>query len=149
MKDLSIRILKVEECADPDYALSVVKYSIGSDFVSYVFSNEEHDDYDEAIISKEIGDHLVELGGIENIPLWSVLSPMLLHLISDSYWDMKFIDWDNENWNQEEANEILKEATQYKVFNNVIEPGDADSAYITIYADAMNCVNWNGHILWK
>ena len=140
-----IKILNVEECGDYDYGLSVVKYSIGNDFVSYIFSEQPHDEYEEESILSEIISHIEENKGIGSYPKWSDLSPTLLYLVEDSCWDMKFVDYDNEDWNETKANEILVEAGQYTSLDNVIEPGDADGAYITVFADAMNSVNWYGH----
>lgn len=136
-----IKIISVEETTDYEYGKSIVRFTISKkSFASYIFSNQRYNDYDETIIKQEIIDFIELNQGIESYPSWSELSEVLRELIMDSAFDMKFVEYDEEEWSEEKAQEILDEAGRWRSFENVIEQGE--DCYITIYASAMCCVNW-------
>lgn len=136
-----IKIISVEETTDYEYGKSIVKYSIsGKNFISYIFSSQQYNDYDENIVKQEILDFIELNHGLESYPSWSELSEILRNLIMDSAFDMRFVEYDEEEWNEEKAQEILNEADKWHSFENVIEQGE--DCYITIFASAMCCVNW-------
>lgn len=140
---MEIKILSVEVCDDRDYGKSIVKYAIGDNFISYIFSDEDVNDYSETSIIEEIKQHLIEHNGIENFPLWTDLSKTLLDEIIESCWDMRFIEYDDEDWDEFKSNKIIEESLQWCSLDNVVEYGEDN--YITIFAGAMNCVNWYGN----
>ena len=139
----NIKIISVEETTDYEYGKSIVRFTISKkNFTSYIFSNQQYNDYSEEIIKQEILDFIKLSHGIESYPLWSELSEVLRELIMDSSFDMRFVEYDEEEWSEEKAQEILNEAGKWRSFENVIEQGE--DCYITIFASAMCCVNWYG-----
>ena len=54
-----IKIISIEETTDYEYGKSIVKYSIsGKNFISFVFSNQQYNDYNENVVKQEILDFI-------------------------------------------------------------------------------------------
>lgn len=139
-----IIILEVKDSTDADYGNSIVRYTLPDmNFESYIFSKQDAIDHDDNIIKQEIMDQISENGGINAYPLWSDMSDTLWELIADSEFDMRFAEYDDEEWNGERAEKIIKEAAKWQSLNKVVEYGE--DSYITIFAGAMCCVNWYGY----
>lgn len=140
-KMLDIHVLSFESCADAEYGNSLIQYRIGTDFVSFMFSDvmppdrfELNQEFKEFIIS-----NLPDRG---SFPSWMQLSNNLLEEIIESSFDMRFIEHDIDNWNQEQADMILDDAFKNGLSDVVTEGEDC---YLTIYAGAMCGINWAGH----
>lgn len=142
---IEIKILNVEPTTDTEYGKSIVKYTIpDKKFTSYIFSSQSPDEFDIEKCEDEIAEYIKNSGGekeVEGFPLWSDLSQDLIEIIKDSGLDMKFIEFDDEDWNDEKAEKVLSEASKYPSLQNVICAGE-DDAYITVYAAAICSVNW-------
>jgi hypothetical protein len=142
----SINILEVDDCEDHIYGRSIVQYKVNN-FVSYIFSEEKSDGYDLSILKNEIIEHLERNGGITQFPLWSDLSTDLVGLITESAFDMLFIEEDDEDWPEEKTNSVLDEIRKWKIFEYSITSGENDDKF-TCYADVMCEVNWFGNEDW-
>lgn len=137
-----INILSVEPSPDTEYGRSIIKYSVGNNFVSYIFSDRDSNETVETLLN-EIKDSIEKNSGIESYPLWSEMSGTLLGLIRDSEFDMKFVEYDDDDWDKEKADNIMEEAKRWHTLDNVIEYGE--DSYLAIYASAVCCVNWLGN----
>lgn len=126
-KEKNIKIISKEECWDKDYGEHIVQYRDG-DVISFAFSDK---------------DTAVPECDTSKFPLWSDLSEELRAEILESPFDMHFIEKDDEDWTEEKADRIYAEAIKHSL-EGVITRGE-DDAYLTIYAGAMGCINWNGH----
>lgn len=146
---MEINILQIESSTDQEYGKSIVKYSIPKkNFVSYIFSKQDPNNFVIGKAEKEIKEHIKSEGGITSFPVWSEMSDTLRNLVDESCFDMKFVELDDEDWTLTEAEKILAETQKWKALDSVITPGNDDDCYLIIYAGAVCCVNWYDHKLW-
>lgn len=137
----NINILSVEECHDEDYGASIIQYKANNGDVSFVFSSLT---VEEILARPEaVSAEIEQKKGTQPLPLWSDLSDRMLELITDSSFDMFFIDNDDENWTEEMADAIWDESISHGL-NSVVTAGE-DGGLITVYAGAIGSVNWAGH----
>lgn len=139
-KENNVEIISVEECGDEAYGASLVQYSLGENHVSFAFCDVDvsGNDYDLNVIKEEI---FAQIEENEKQPLWSDLSETLVKEILDSPFDMHFVEYDDEDWSEEKAEQVWKEADEHSI---AVTCGE-DGCYLTFYAGAMSCINWNGH----
>lgn len=136
----SMEILSVEECSDKDYGASIIQYSFGEGHVAFSFCDIDvsRKGYDLEQIKEDV---LERLNGKFEKPLWSDLSEILRNEIIESQFDMRFIEFDDEDWTEKKAEQVWEEADEHSI---AVTCGE-DGCYLTIYAGAMGDVNWSGH----
>lgn len=146
--DGTVKILHIERTTDYLYGNSIVKYEIpGKDFVSYIFSKQRPDDFDIKVAEEEIKEHIVSVSGgkgLDGFPLWSDLSNELYAIISDSCFNMKFIEFDDKECDEKKAEKIVTEASKYPSLQNAVTYGTDADAFVTVYAGALCSVNLFG-----
>ena len=139
LRHQEVKILSCEKCPDSEYGKYLVQYQVGTDFISFMFSNASTLDQCIESVKEKIIENLLQNAPL---PLWFDLSEKLLDEIVESSFDMHFIEKDDEDWTQATADAILYEAKNLGL-SDVVTAGD--DCYITIFAAAMCSVNWFGH----
>ena len=142
--DLSdIKILSFEESHDKEYGNSLIQYQKGDAYVSFMFSDLDVTKKDLSIdeLVNAVRDNLSEASAG---PLWSALPEELLVEIILSDFDMRFIEYDDEDWNEELADKLFNEAVKLGIDNSVLSFQE-DDCWLTFYAGAIGEVNWYGH----
>lgn len=139
-KENNVEIISVEECGDEAYGASLVQYSLGENHVSFAFCDVDVSgkDYDLNVIREEV---FAQIEDKARQPLWSELSKTLLDEILDSPFDMHFVEYSDDDWTDEKADEIWEEADKHSL---CVTRGEDDD-YLTFYAGVMNEINWSGH----
>lgn len=138
LSENQIQILSSDYGCDPDYGDAIVQYQIADAVLSYSF-----------VEGKEYNDHSIQecfINGFlreqHDYPLWTDIPEKLLAEIVKVPFDMHFIEYDDEDYTEELANELLLEAENHGLSNVVTQE---DDCYLTIFAGAMCNVNWIGH----
>lgn len=101
IKEQDITILNtVNDYCDKDYGDAIIIYSIpGKNFESRCFVDNNGITY-----RKQIANFINECGGIDKFPLATDLSEELRMLITESDFDMLFIENDDENYPAKNVN---------------------------------------------
>lgn len=134
-------IMSIEECQDADYGESLVQYGNNNGFVAFAFSTiplQKAMEQPELVLNEILNNN-----NISKAPAWTELSKSMLDLITDSLFDMSFIEKDDEDWTKEMADQIWDESVS-KGLASVVRTLE-DDCFVTVYAGAMNSVNWAGH----
>lgn len=134
-------ILSMEDCLDEDYGSTIVQYKIG-DLISFAFSNVPVKDA-LAEPEKVIADIQECRSYLTGQPLWSALSQNLLDVILEEPFDMFFVEYNDPEWT-EEMSEVLWDEVGSMGLEGFVRCGE-DGALVTVYAGAMNAVDWTGH----
>ena len=135
----NIKLVSIEECHDEAYGASIVQYQAGN-VISFAFSNLSTEEI-KGSPSKVIAE--LEEGNkrIGEQPHWSALSPKLLEVVLANSFDMYFVEYEDEGWSEEIADEVFDEACKYELG---ITRGE-DDCLLTVYAGTMGDINWHGH----
>ncbi|MGN0672914.1 MAG: hypothetical protein ACI4KJ_00545, partial [Anaerovoracaceae bacterium] len=134
-----IKIMSTSKC-DEAYGKMMVQYQAG-DVTSFAYTDidlswtpEKEDQVKEQI---RAGMSKYEM------PSWKDLSEDLIETILDADMDMRFIEYEDEDWSDEKADKIYVEACKHSL-DGAITRGE-DECYLTIYPGVMQEINWADH----